>query len=60
MSYPEFYNYNFKDKGTNTLKELKTYNSLEAYNQLVYGWMKNVGYICSTGHVKGLLHADCF
>ena len=49
--YPKTYSYICHDKREYILKELKTYESLEAHNQFVCSSVKVVGYIWSIGHV---------
>ena len=58
MLYPDIYNFIFHDKSAKTLEELKTYKSLEAYNEFVCSWLEDVttsGQQDSRGCRKGLL-----
>ena len=42
VSYPDIYNYIFHEKSGKTLEELKTDKPLEAYDQFVCNWVKDV------------------
>lgn len=51
MSYINIFSYMVHARSTYTLEEPQTYEFLWAYNQCVCGWVKDVSYVWSAGHV---------
>ena len=59
MLYPDIFNY-MLHQSAHTVEELKPYNFFKAYNQPLCGWVKDIGYMRSAGHVVDMFVEICF